>query len=134
MCVIKFFGLTKRITFSVRQKDLKEALKTSVKLNDVVEPILYGEFDYEKLFYYDKEDVFGLIKGELLLSEYKERWFCDGLFRNIMPIEVPNEEQINIGNLWMQRNKQMILVDKDRYFASDVLGIPITFDYLFETV
>ena len=113
-------------TFIVRFLDgsVQEHLNFSIK--DVVrmystkhyalgkEPILISSPDKDLKLYYDAEKLSMYMKNEISYSELYDELWCDGLYRNIMPLKAEKRNDIEQNSLWLNRSSKLILIDNDR--------------------
>lgn len=105
----------------MKADSFQKAMSVALKLDHVVEPILYGVVNKE-IFYFDSHDAKLVTMNEMDEEEYLHNWQCEGLYRNLVEVE-ENDHQLLIepGTLWLKVGHEMLLADRsfDSAFYDD---------------
>ena len=76
----------------------------------------------KKVLYFDKNKFQAFANGEKDLEELVEETQCDGVFRNIVDIELRKDHIIEHASLWKKVDNNFILIDDDQHIAVECTG------------
>ena len=82
---------------------LEDALKLAIDAN--IRTIYLMQVN-GKQYYFDDEDASRVVVEDMDWEEYHEKWWCDGLARNLEPIAT-----IDVGSLCLMRKGEIEVID-----------------------